>query len=255
MPGQTRCRLPLSPRNGYDARMQQGTTIRLFHTGEHRCGYFAGRMARDLVLDPHDENLAMAYPSALANGFRRSGDHVYRPHCSGCQACLPVRIAVAAFRPDRSQRRCLARNADLELTIAPARREDVHFALYQRYLSARHAGAGMDNPTPADFEQFLTGRWSHTRFMEWRLLGQLVAVAVTDRLSDALSAVYTFFEPDLHDRSLGTWCILQQIAWAQREGIAHLYLGYWIANHPKMHYKTRFQPLQTLRNGRWISPL
>jgi arginine-tRNA-protein transferase len=241
----------LTARNGYDARMQQGATIRLFHTGEHRCGYFAGRMARDLVLDPHDDNLAIAYPSALASGFRRSGDHVYRPHCSGCQACVPVRIEAAAFHPDRSQRRCLARNADLHLSIAPARREDEHFALYQRYLSARHAGAGMDNPTPADFEQFLTGRWSHTRFMEWRLREQLIAVAVTDRLADALSAVYTFFAPELSERGLGTFCILQQIAWAQREHITHLYLGYWIANHAKMHYKTRFQPLQALRNGHW----
>jgi len=234
--------------------MQQGTTIRLFHTGEHRCGYFAGRMARDLVLDPRDDNLALAYPAALASGFRRSGEHVYRPHCSGCKACVPVRIEVAAFAPDRSQRRCLARNADLTPTIVPAQRGDAHFALYQRYLSARHAGAGMDNPTPTDFEQFLTGRWSHTQFMEWRLQGQLVAVAVTDRLGEALSAVYTFFEPDLPERSLGTWCVLQQIAWAQRERIAHLYLGYWIANHPKMHYKARFQPLQILRNGRWASP-
>lgn len=231
--------------------MQQGTTIRLFHTGEHRCGYFAGRMARDLVLDPHDDNLAMAYPTALASGFRRSGDHVYRPHCSGCQACIPVRIEAATFQINRNQKRCLGRNTDLQASIAPAQRGDEHFDLYRRYLSSRHAGAGMDNPSPAEFEQFLTGRWSQTDFMEWRLQGRLVAVAVTDRLDDALSAVYTFFEPNLPDRSLGTYCILQQIARAQCECISHLYLGYWIANHPKMHYKARFQPLQTLRNGRW----
>lgn len=232
--------------------MQQGATIRLFQTGEHRCGYFVERMARDLLLDPHDANVAQAYPAALASGFRRSGDQVYRPHCPGCKACVAARLPVAAFTASRSQRRCLADNRHVQAHVVPAQRSDEHFALYRRYLAARHAGAGMDNPAPEDFDQFLCGRWSQARFLELREGQRLLAVAVTDQLPDALSAVYTFFEPDLAARSLGTLAVLQQIQWAQREGIHYLYLGYWIANHPKMDYKVRFAPLEILDNGRWL---
>lgn len=232
--------------------MQQGATIRLFQTGEHRCGYFVERIARDLLLDPHDANVANAYPTALSSGFRRSGDHVYRPHCPGCKACVAARVPVAAFTPSRSQRRCLADNRDVEARVAPAQRSDEHFTLYQRYLAARHAGAGMDNPAPEDFDQFLRSRWSQTRFLELRQDQRLLAVAVTDQLPDALSAVYTFFEPEFASRSLGTLAVLEQIRWAQRAGISHLYLGYWIGDHPKMAYKARFAPLEILHNGRWV---
>ncbi|PIQ37453.1 MAG: arginyltransferase [Lysobacterales bacterium CG17_big_fil_post_rev_8_21_14_2_50_64_11] len=232
--------------------MQQRTTIRLFQTGEHRCGYFVERMARDLLLDPHDAHIADAYPAALASGFRRSGGHVYRPHCHGCRACVAVRLVAAAFSPSRSQRRCLADNRHVQAQVAPAQRSDEHFSLYRRYLAARHAGAGMDDPTPEDFDQFLCGRWSQTRFLELRESGRLLAVAVTDQLPDALSAVYTFFEPELAARSLGTLAVLHQVRWAQRAHLRHVYLGYWIAGHPKMDYKVRFAPLECLDNGRWV---
>lgn len=231
--------------------MQQVASIRLFQTGTHRCGYYAEREARDLLLDPHDANLPQAYPTALASGFRRSGEHVYRPHCPGCQACVPVRLPIAEFVPSRAQRRCLAVNADVATRISAPHRNAARFALYQRYLAARHAGAGMDNPAPEDFDQFLRSRWSHTRFLELFLGDELIAVAATDHLPDALSAVYTFYEPTLDQRSLGTLAILKQIAWAREEAIPFLYLGYWIKGHPKMDYKARFRPLQALQAGRW----
>src|SRR3546814_493235 len=113
---------------------------------------------------------------------------------------------------------CLADNRDMQAHVAPAQRSDEHFTLYQRYLGARHAGAGMDNPAPEDFDQFLRSRWSQTRFLELRRGKRLLAVAVTDELPQALSAVYTFFEPEQAARSLGTLAVLQQIQWAQREG-------------------------------------
>lgn len=231
--------------------MQQGASIRLFRTGTHPCGYFADREARDLLLDPYDANLALAYPTALASGFRRSGEHVYRPHCPACRACVPIRIAVAQFAPNRSQRRCLRRNADVSVRIGAPHRTPERFALYQRYLAARHAGAGMDNPAPEDFDQFLCSRWGRTRFLELFLGEALVAVAVTDHLPDAISAVYTFYEPTLTQRGLGTLAILKQIEWAKDEAISYLYLGYWIEGHPKMGYKARFRPLQALHAGRW----
>lgn len=230
--------------------------LRLFRTGLHPCGYWPQRQARNLVLDPAAPRLARLYPTALAWGFRRSGDMVYRPDCPGCRDCVPVRIPVEEFRPDRSQRRCLARNADLVTRVAPACCSDAHLALYRRYLQARHPGGGMDDPDANDFERFLIGSLAQVRFLEIRLPaatgpGRLVAVAVTDLAPEALSAVYTFYEPGMAERSLGTFAILQQLAWTRRSARAHLYLGYWIAGHPKMDYKRRFRPLQAFDGHDW----
>jgi leucyl-tRNA---protein transferase len=232
------------------------TPVRLFHTPEHACGYWPERQARDLVFDPGDPRLAQLYPTALGWGFRRSGNLIYRPHCRGCRACVAVRIPVAEFRPDRSQRRCLARNADLETRVCPAERTPEHFALYQRYLAARHPGGGMDGHGTAEFDQFLVSAWGQCRFLEIRTgqphgSGELLAVAVTDVVADALSAVYTFFSPEAADRSLGTFAILQQLAWAQRNGKRHLYLGYWIDGHRKMAYKRRYRPLESFDGHGW----
>ncbi|HEX5661976.1 MAG TPA: arginyltransferase [Xanthomonadaceae bacterium] len=233
--------------------MREAEELRVFHTGEHVCGYFPDRIARDLVIDPRDPRLAQHYPVALGWGFRRSGDLVYRPHCRGCRACLAVRIPLTDFAPNRSQRRCLARNADIDARVVPAQRSDEHVALYRRYLQSRHAGGGMDDHGAMEFDQFLIGSWSDGRFLELRqhTSHQLLGVAVTDLVEDALSAVYTFYDPDASARSLGTFAILQQIAWARREGRRHLYLGYWIAGHDKMDYKRHFRPLEGFDGRQW----
>lgn len=226
--------------------------IRLFQSLEHTCGYWPDRQARDVILDPEDPRLPGVYGQALAQGFRRSGSHVYRPHCAACQACVPVRIPVESFAPSRNQRRSWQRNADLDLRAVPARRDEENFALYRRYLASRHAGGGMDDPSEANFDSFLHSTWSPTYFLEMREHGRLVAVAVTDRVPGALSAVYTFYAPELAARSLGTYAILQQIAWARSEGCAYLYLGFWLDGHPKMNYKQGFQPLQQRVGGQWL---
>ena len=169
---------------------------------------------------------------------------------------MAVRIPVDRFAPDRSQRRCLARNADVELRVLPAQRTDEQLALYRRYLAARHAGGGMDGHGAAEFEQFLIGRWSEGRFLELRQRvehgrGPLLAVAVTDVIDTALSAVYTFYDPDHAARGLGTLAVLKQLEWARREGRRHLYLGYWIDGHGKMDYKRRFRPLEAFDGRHW----
>lgn len=225
--------------------------IRVFQTLEHPCGYYAERSARNLVIDPLARGLPQAYGVALERGFRRSGGHVYRPHCASCRACIASRIPVEDFVPDRSQRRCLKRNADVELRVALPQRTDENFALYQRYLAQRHPDGGMDDPAEEDFERFLACGWSPTRFLELRLSGVLVGVAVTDVLPQGLSAVYTFYDADHVARGLGTYAILRQLDWARAQRLPHVYLGYWIQDHPKMHYKTRFQPLERLLDGRW----
>lgn len=235
--------------------MRETEQLRVFHTGDHVCGYFPDRIARDLLLDPRDPQLAQHYPMALAWGFRRSGDLIYRPHCHGCKACIAVRIPVARFQPDRSQRRTAARNADIDVRIVPAQRSDEHLDLYRRYLQARHLGGGMDEHGAVEFDQFLVGSWSESRFLEFRehASHQLLGVAVTDLTEDGLSAVYTFYAPEQRRRGLGTFAIMQQLEWARRDNRRYLYLGYWIAGHDKMDYKRRFQPLEGFDGRQWRS--
>jgi arginine-tRNA-protein transferase len=225
--------------------------IRIFHTVEHVCGYWPERLARDLVLDPDDTSLPELYESALAMGFRRSGGHVYRPHCDACRACTPVRVPVADFVPNRAQRRCLARNADLSVEWREAERTDENFSLYQRYLGARHPGGGMDSPEPEAFDRFLACTWSPTRFLELRRDGELLAIAATDVLTRAFSAVYTFYAPEHAARSLGRFAILSQIEQARQMGREYHYLGFWLDAHPKMDYKREYQPLEFFDGSRW----
>lgn len=232
--------------------MGSKANIRVYQTVEHACGYWPERQARDLVLDPVDPMLPGLYGPSLAMGFRRSGSHVYRPHCAGCQACTPVRIPVERFLASRSQKRCLNRNADLRVLARPAGRSEEYFELYRRYVQLRHPGGGMDDPGHADFDGFLSCLWSPTIFLEFRLGQRLLGVAVTDVLPDSLSAVYTFYEPEQSARSLGTFAILTQIEHARQLGLPHLYLGFWLDGHPKMDYKRNFRPLERLEGRDWI---
>ena len=225
--------------------------LQLYITTESACSYFADRKSSNLVPDPGLALNMPIYNQLIQHGFRRSGAHCYRPHCKNCQSCIACRLAVNDFVSSRSQRRCMKNNHDLTATSVSAGFTDEYFELYQRYLNSRHTDGSMTNPSAADFKQFLYCDWSDTRFLELRLNKQLVAVAVTDMLSDGLSAVYSFFDPEMESRSLGTCCILKQIDYAKELGLDYVYLGYWIENHNKMHYKSNFKPLQLYCNEQW----
>ncbi len=233
--------------------MRRDSTLRLFQTLEHGCGYYPDRLAKNLVVDPLAPELPKIYGQALAQGFRRAGGHLYRPNCSECSLCLPCRVTVADFQPDRSQRRCLRDNADVSLVDAEPRLDEELFALYRHYLSARHPQGGMDDPSHEDFSRFLLCDWSGTRFLELREGSRLLGVAVSDRSEHSLSAVYTFFDPEPASRSLGKLAILLQLEFCRRQKLKHLYLGYWLENHPKMHYKRSYRPMEVLRDGSWES--
>ncbi len=226
-------------------------TLRLYQTPPHPCGYYDDRAAVSRFVDPQAPLSPSVYGELMTLGFRRSGEQVFRPTCPECNACLASRIPVDAFRPNRSQRRLQRANAHLRQVLRPAGFIPEHYRLYLRYVRARHPGGGMDEDDPARFLGFLLSSWCDTRYLELREDGRLLAVAVTDVTPVGLSAVYTFYDPDLPRRGLGTFAILAQLAWCRRLGLPHLYLGYWIEGHPKMDYKRRFRPLEIYRGGCW----
>jgi len=226
-------------------------TITFYQDSPHDCSYLDNQQARNIYPDPNQPMTNVLYSQLIEHGFRRSGNLAYRPYCSDCNACVPVRINIEAFKASRSQRRCLQRNKDLTISHHTATFNSEHFELYRRYLASRHLNAGMDNPTEESYVSFLTSDWSETSFIEIRRDSQLVAVAVTDYVHNGLSALYTFFEPDMAENSLGTYGILQQINIAQTQGLSWLYLGYWIKDCQKMQYKQNFSAIEGYIEQQW----
>lgn len=222
-----------------------------YTTPPHPCSYLPGQEAITLFADPQYPKNKRLYSALADYGFRRSGKHLYMPHCRHCSACIPVRIAVNEFSPSRTQKRTLKKNQDINLSVLPAVYNQEHFDLYKKYLCSRHPDGGMDNPVQETYMEFLTASWAETAFYEIRVSEQLVAVAVVDIMDDALSAVYTFFDPEYADRSPGRLAVLLEIEQARSLGLRWLYLGYWIENCAKMRYKSEYRPQQRFYNNNW----
>ncbi len=226
--------------------------IKLYLGTEHPCSYLPGRRANSAYVDPGMELDTRTYSRLAELGFRRSGDMAYRPHCRACKACVPVRIPVERFLPDRSQMRNLRANIDLAAAPRPAEFVEEHYRLFSRYQQARHREGGMGDSSPEDYLGFLGSRWANTSFVEFRAKDKLLAVAVVDRLENGLSAVYTFFDPDCAQRGMGTYVVLWQIGEARRLGLEWLYLGYWIKECRKMNYKSRYRPIEAFVGEHWL---
>ena len=217
----------------------------------HPCSYLAEREAITLFADPHAKMTTALYSDLAELGFRRSGEHVYRPRCPDCTACLPVRVDVMAFKPNRSQRRNWNQNHELTVIPRPAIFCDEHYQLYRRYIHSRHPDGAMDVDSPEQYTEFLTAAWCESRFVEFRDDEQLLAVAVMDILRNGLSAVYTFFDPEASNRGLGNLAVLWLIEEAKRRQLPWIYLGYLIEQSPKMAYKANYRPLQHFDHGYW----
>jgi arginine-tRNA-protein transferase len=227
-------------------------SLAFFASEPHACSYLDGRTAVSLFADP-TVTMTMPVYSRLADyGFRRSGSHIYAPNCPHCQSCIPIRLPVDQFQPNRSQRRVLTKNNHLAVKCLPAAFNQEHFELYQRYLSYRHAGSSMENPGIDDYLNFLSSDWSETYFYEFRENERLLAVTVADKLTQGLSAVYTFFDPDYESLSLGTFAIMWLVQETRSLQLRSLYLGYWIPHCRKMLYKSFFKPAEIFSSGRWI---
>lgn len=227
------------------------STIKLYATQPHQCSYLDTEMATTVFVDPNEPITQSLYQQLSELGFRRSGGHVYRPQCEACGACIPARIPVELFQPTRRHNRCMKKNRDLVVSEIASIDTDEHFALYQKYIAHRHNDGDMYPATQDQFQSFLTKEPEITRFYDMRVGEQLVGVMVCDEVEDALSAVYTYFDPDQGKRSLGTYAILWQIECAIAKQLQYLYLGYWIKQSPKMNYKSQYRPLELLVNRRW----
>jgi len=231
--------------------------IKVYTTYPHNCSYLEDKEAVTLFVDPKLAVDRSLYSSLSSLGFRRSGSHIYRPHCEACNACIPCRIPVGKFRASRSQRRTWRRNSDVQVEECAAITDDAAYDLYRRYIESRHGDGDMYPPVREQYEAFLGNPWGFTRYYRYYLPAengrQLIAIAVADFLDDGQSAVYTFFDPALARRSLGTYTLLWQIENAKKLQLEYLYLGYWIRDCQKMSYKSAFQPLQFRIDNVWTA--
>jgi arginine-tRNA-protein transferase len=241
---------------------QQKNFPEFYVTAPQACPYLPGRLERKLFTHlTHDKPPALV-DNLLKGGFRRSQNIAYMPYCEGCQACVSVRVLANEFEAGRSFRRVLDRNADIVARRLGPRPTAEQYALFRDYIDMRHADGGMADMTVLDFAMMIEDSIVDTFLTEYRQRPEgredshietwpLVAVALSDRLSDGISMVYSFYDVEVAERSLGTYMILDHIEHTRRLRLPYLYLGYWIEGSRKMAYKSRFQPQEALTPNGW----
>lgn len=231
-------------------------------TAPAACPYLAGEMERKVFTHLVGPRASEMNDLLTQGGFRRSQNIAYRPACEGCRACVSVRIIANDFIANRTMRKVMGANRDLVGTMVPTQPSTEQFSLFRQYLDSRHQRGGMSDMSALDYAIMIEDTHVNTRLVEYRRRvpgqglgdkpqGELIAVALTDLMSDGLSMVYSFFNPQMEKRSLGTYIILDHINRTRQLGLPHVYLGYWVKGSAKMHYKTRFQPQEHLTPRGW----
>jgi len=235
-----------------------------FITPEGPCPYLPGRVERKMFTHLVSFEASELHDLLTKTGFRRSQNIAYRPACDGCRMCIPVRIPVDRFRPSRTMRRIWRRNADLTGRFEPPRVTSEHFSLFRDYIETRHWDGSMAGMTALDFTAMVEETFVDTRLVTYRKRpdislpepaphsGELVACALTDVHNDGLSMIYSFYNPRMKNRSLGTWMILEHVERARRMGLPYVYLGYWVPGSRKMGYKEKFLPQERLIHEHWV---
>lgn len=227
-------------------------TLKLFSTAPHPCSYLADQESSTLFVDPETLIDQKIYTYLTERGFRRSGQFLYKPDCINCQACISIRIPVNQYVFSRNDKRVLNRNADLSVKTVANIFTDECYHLYENYITTRHHDGDMHPPSQEQYENFLTTAFDTTQYFIFSQQDEIKVIAVVDKLTNAFSSVYTFFDPHDEKRSLGTFSILWQIKKAQELHLDYIYLGYWVKDCPKMRYKTRFRPAEIYLNQRWM---
>lgn len=241
---------------------QTSPSPQFYLTAPAPCPYLSGEMERKVFTHLVGQRATEMNDLLTQGGFRRSQNIAYRPACESCRACVSVRVLVNEFEPSRGFKRVEAANADLVSTVFPAQPSTEQFSLFRHYLDHRHQNGGMSDMSALDYAIMVEDSHVQTRVIEYRLRvpgdgisaqprGELIAVALSDLMSDGLSMVYSFYNPEMEKRSLGTMMVLDHIRRAKALGLPHVYLGYWVQGSKKMGYKTRFQPQEHLMNQGW----
>jgi arginine-tRNA-protein transferase len=233
-----------------------------FLTAPSPCPYVEGQFERKVFTHLVGDKAPQMNDLLTQGGFRRSQNIAYRPACESCRSCVSVRILADEFKPTKSMRRVLARNDDLIGSMHDAEPSTEQYSLFRAYLDARHRRGGMSEMTVLDYAMMVEDTHVDTKIIEYRRRGpdtfitgrgegELIAVALSDKMGDGLSMVYSYYNPELDDRSLGTFMILDHIARAKAAGLPHVYLGYWVNGSRKMNYKVRFTPQEHLGPRGW----
>lgn len=226
--------------------------LQYYITPPHACSYLDKKSARMVFLDPIHKIDVITLSELSRTGFRRSGDFVYRPECHLCRQCLSCRVPVSEFKMNSAQKKAWKKNQDLTFKITPIQQASMaHYQLYERYILERHADGDMYPPSYDQFEKFLLHSCTESFFIELWKEDQLICVSTCDLLDDGLSAVYTFFDPDQSQRSLGVFAILKQIEYIKSLNQQYVYLGYWVPHSKKMNYKCQYAPFELLLDGQW----
>ena len=237
-------------------------TPQFYLTAPSPCPYLAGKEERKVFTHLVGERAGELNDLLTHGGFRRSQSIAYRPACDACRACVSVRVIANEFRPSRNMRRVMDRNADVVGDMRTPQPSSEQYSVFRAYLDSRHRNGGMADMTVLDYAMMVEDSHVQTRLVEYRRrgpdsgitgrgAGQLLGMTLVDVLSDGLSMVYSFYDPDEASRSLGTFMILDHIARARRMGLDYVYLGYWVRNSKKMDYKGRFLPQERLMAEGW----
>jgi leucyl-tRNA---protein transferase len=232
--------------------------LQFYVTTPYKCGYLPNKLAQSLIAAPHHLVDSQVYSGLITQGFRRSGKFAYRPHCETCNACIPVRLILDKFAPNRSQKRALKLHADLSVRILPLDFKQHHFDLYNSYQHVRHADEDNLNQTALkdeaeQYRQFLCMSNVESLMVEFSdAKNQVKIVSVVDVVRDGVSAVYTFYDATESKASYGTYAIMWLAEWTESLKLPYLYLGYWIQDSQKMAYKQQFKPQEKLIDGEWV---
>jgi arginyl-tRNA--protein-N-Asp/Glu arginylyltransferase len=239
-----------------DAHTNQSETqlLEFYATPEHDCPYLENKKSKTLFLNPEVETNDIIYDFLIDKGFRRSGEHIYRPHCDDCKACISTKIVVNDYQPNKQQKRCFKKGARFTTKIHPASFDETHYQLFERYINIRHKDGDMYPTSVKQYKDFILDDSMNTQFLDFiePTTGQLIACLVFDELASGLSAIYTFFDPDYSKFSPGRLAVITLIEYAKQLNLNNIYLGYWIKDCQKMSYKGEYRPIECFVEDSWV---